>query len=292
MSTQQTTPQEHTAAPQQQQPQSKLSLLDQVTSVTEQSTKERLILQSAGLDFQQRVATMFARSGLFADVKGASETESIAKAMVKIQLGESMGFSAAESMTGIDLIQGRIAVGANLRAARMQRAGYSWPRMQCTDEGCYIPLEFQGKPMLHQRVDPEGNLVVDKDGNPVMVQAVVSFKKSDAEKAGLATKENYRKDPSSMYFARAITRAQRRYAPGVLGVDVLDTYEAREIPPESGWSESPAAPVVERPAPEKLADKIRAQQKRKEAAAEAGTRMAAEAAEQSGEVKSEQEDLF
>ena len=191
--------------------------------------RDELIIQRAKLDYSQRLAKMFAYSGCFADVKDQREDVSIAKALVKIKLGESMGFSEAEAMTGIDIIQGRVAVGASLRAARMQRAGYSWPNMICTDEGCWVPLVFQGQPMMQQKVNAQGEIELNKDGSPVMVQVVVSFTLRDAQKAGLAGKDNYKKDPSSMYFARAITRAQLRYGPGVLGVDILDTYEAGEI---------------------------------------------------------------
>lgn len=67
---------------------------------------------------------------------------------------------------------------------------------------------------------------------------------------------------------------------------------AAEFYPDEDGGEIDPEPVPATPAPEKLADKIRAQQKRKEAALEAGTRMAAEAAEQPGEVKGEQEDIF
>ncbi len=193
-----------------------LAALDGVISETERAAKERLILRRAELDYKQRLASAFAKSGCFADIKGQSEAEAIAKALVKIELGEAMGFTPAESMTGIDIIQGRVAVGANLRAARMQRAGYSWPEMVLNETGCWIPLRLNGKTML------------DGEGNPVMV----AFTKSDAQTAGLAGKDNYKKNPRNMYFARAITNAQRWYAPGVLGIDVLSIEEARDLPRE------------------------------------------------------------
>ncbi len=199
---------------------------------THAAERDQMILLRAKLDYAQRLAKMFAFSGCFADIKDQREDVSIARALVKIKLGESMGFTEAEAMTGIDIIQGRVAVGASLRAARMQRAGYSWPQMIVNDKGCWIPLAFQGAPMMQQKVDERGQAVFDQ-GKPVMTQVVVSFDLKDAQLAGLAGKDNYKKDPSSMYFARAITRAQRRYGPGVLGVDILDTYEARDIAAEA-----------------------------------------------------------
>ena len=58
------------------------------------------------------------------EVQHVPPEQAIALAFVKIELGASMGFSAAEAMTGIDFVQGRLAVGAQLRGARMQRAGF------------------------------------------------------------------------------------------------------------------------------------------------------------------------
>ncbi len=193
-----------------------LAALDAVISESERAAKERLILRRAELDYKQRLATAFAKSGCFADIKGQSEPEAIARALVKIELGEAMGFTPAESMTGIDIIQGRVAVGANLRAARMQRAGYSWPEMILNETGCWIPLRLNGQTM------------VDGEGKPVMV----AFTKSDAQTAGLIGKDNYKKNPRNMFFARAITNAQRWYAPGVLGIDILSIEEARDLPRE------------------------------------------------------------
>jgi hypothetical protein len=203
---------------------------DMLSMVTGSRADERdqLILMRAKFDYAQRIAKLFAVSGCFADVKDTREEVAIAKALVKIKLGESMGFTEAEAMSGIDIIQGRVAVGANLRAARMQRSGFSWPQMIVNDKGCWIPLMFKGEPLMHQKVDEDGQTVI-VNGAPVMVQVVVSFTLKDAQLAGLSAKDNYKKDPSSMFFARAITRAQRRYGPGVLGIDILDTYEAGDL---------------------------------------------------------------
>lgn len=205
------------------------SLLDRIVSESRTERRDELILKREELNYKQRLAKMFANANCFADVdkddKGNyfEESVSIARAMIKIELGESMGFTAAESMTGIDIIKGRPAIGASLRAARMKKAGYSWTQMVCNDKGCWIPLEYQGEPMMHRKTDADGKMTDEK------VQVVVSFTEADAQRAGRMKNDNYQKDPSSMFFARAITRAQRRYGPEVLSADILDTYEAREV---------------------------------------------------------------
>ena len=169
-------------------------------------------------EMNQRQARLYCMSGLFGDIKGKSETEAVAQAFVKIELGASMGFTSAESMTGIDIIQGRLAIGAQLRGARMQKAGFSWVFLQHDDKGCEIALFYQGKPVP----GPNGK------------QATVGFNENDAKLAGLLGKDNYKKHPKNMYFARTITNAQRFYAPGVLGgADILSAEEAMDLPPAS-----------------------------------------------------------
>jgi hypothetical protein len=188
-------------------------------------------------EFHQRSAKLFATSGLFTDIKGQTEQQAIAQAYVKISLGESMGFNPAESMTGIDIIQGRVAVGANLRAARMQRAGYAWDMLQLDDKGCRLRLKLNGKALMCEYMNPETGEVSD-------VPVVVSFMLEDAIKAGLAGKDNYKKNPRNMFFARAITNAQRWYAPGILGADILSTEEAQDLEPNAGQDAGLTAKAV------------------------------------------------
>lgn len=159
----------------------------------------------------QRMAKLFALSGCFADVKGSSVEQQIAKAYVKIALGEAMGFSPAESMSGIDLIQGKPAIGAHLRAARMAAAGYRWSIDRLDAEGCELTVH---------RGDRKLGRVV--------------FVKADAQRMSLLGKDNWKKNAEDMYFARAITRAQRRFAPEALQAYVMDPDEARMAAEEDG----------------------------------------------------------
>lgn len=182
------------------------------TAVTlrEDRDVQSLTPEAERFKIEQRMARLFVTSGLFRDIAGTTPEQAIAQAWVKIALGSSMGFSPAESMQGIDIIQGRPSVGAQLRAARMQRAGYSWKIEQLDNKGCRLRI-FCGEQDLGEAI----------------------FMEEDARNGGLLSKENWKKDPTSMYFARAITRAQRRFAPGVLSLDVVSSEEAIDIgPPE------------------------------------------------------------
>jgi hypothetical protein len=123
-------------------------------------------------------------------------------------------------------VQGRIAVSAQLRAARMQRAGFEWDILELGDQGCRLLLKKNGAPIVTR--------MVDGSGEEIEVPAIVSFTAEDAKRAGLAGKDNYQKYKPDMFFARAITRAQRWYAPGVLSLDVMSTEEVLSEPGLSG----------------------------------------------------------
>ena len=213
-----------------QQPQQQASpAVDNTPSILQAAIKatETRLPEVQMFELHQRQARLFALSGLFADIKGQTIEEAIARAFVKIDLGESMGLSAAESMTGIDLIQGRVAVSANIRASRMQRAGYDWDILQLDDKGCRLQMKFKGQLLMRQ----------DSDGRKV--PAVVSFTQDDATKAQLIGKEMFKKYAPNMYFARAITNAQRWYAPGVLTLNILSSEEAMDVADGDFSSHSP-----------------------------------------------------
>jgi hypothetical protein len=215
------------------------SLLDEVISSGRfGAERERLRFEEERFTFQQRRARLYAKSGLFAGQKDLTEEQAIAQAMVRIELGASMGFSEAEALQGIRVINGETSIAAALRAARMQAAGYSWSvewlGTEDNCEGCRLWLSFKGHPM------------VDPAGNPVSV----AFTKTDATKmlttlwengnkkrASILEKENWKMSPRNMYFARAVTNAQRFYAPGVLSVNLPSIEEAQDFSDSRGQAE-------------------------------------------------------
>ncbi len=203
----------------------------------------KLRFEEQRFNFQQRRAKLFAVSGLFS-IKNQSMEESIAQAMIKIELGESMGFSPAESLQGIHVISGATAVSAALRAARMQSAGFDWDvdwfgtEDKCT--GCRLWLKLNGRPMLKPARDEAGTPIL-RDDKPVMEQVSVSYRETDAAKmmttlwedgnkrrASILEKENWKMNPKNMYFARAITNAQRFHAPKVLSINLPSVEEAMD----------------------------------------------------------------
>lgn len=243
------------------------SSLDQAIAETERRLKERLLLQREDFGHKQRLARLFAVSGCFQDIKTKNipEEQAIAQAFVKIELGESMGFTAAESMQGVHLISGTPAVNAQLRAARMQRAGFSWEIDWFYDDkgfctGCRLWLYRNGKPILKPARNEAGEPLVI-DGKVQMEQVSVAFLRRDAERlmtkiwdqgdgkpprtASVLEKDNWKNTPANMYFARAVTNAQRWYAPGVLSGDIPSTEEAMDFDPPINRAEAATSEQAE-----------------------------------------------
>lgn len=135
----------------------------------------------------ERAARAMANSGFFQDAKQANQ------AIVKILAGQELGFGPFASMTGVAIIQGKPAVGANLQAAAVKRTGkYNYRVLEMTNESCELEFYEAGKAVGKSRFDM-----------------------GDASAAGLAAKENWKKWPRNMLFARAISNGVKWYAPDI-----------------------------------------------------------------------------
>ena len=64
-----------------------------------------------------KLAEVMAKSGFFTDARDA------AQAVVKVLAGAEMGFGPVSSMTGVNIIKGKVSIGANLMAAAVRRSG-------------------------------------------------------------------------------------------------------------------------------------------------------------------------
>ena len=254
----------HQTPSQAQEPEVPRPTLETVIQETERRRAE-LGFKTELFEFTQRRAKLYAISGLFGSIKDLTLDQAISQAMVRIDLGEGMGFSAAESMQGIDIIANRPAISSALRAARMQAAGFSWSLQWHKEKGecagLTLWLNYRGKPLLETKRKDDGTPIMSEDGEPVMEQAHVSFRKSDAEWMKTTIWEDGQKKRvtllqkwihgggatlEDLYFARAITRAQRRYAPAVLSTSILSIEEAMDLDAEP-VRYATAAPTEEKP---------------------------------------------
>lgn len=152
----------------------------------------------ATYDDVEKAAKAMAASGFFQDTKQASQ------AIVKILAAREIGFGPFAGMTGINIIQGKPAFGANIMAAAVKRSGrYNYRVTEMSDKACVIEFMelFSGK------WQPAG---------------VSSFTVEDARKAGT---KNTDKFPRNMLFARAMSNGVRWYCPDVMNGSVVYTPE-------------------------------------------------------------------
>jgi len=123
-------------------------------------------------------------SGYFQDAS------KISQAIVKVLAGREMGFGPIAAMTGIHIIKGKPAVGANLMAAAVKsHQRYDYRITQIDDNAVVIQFLDNGKPCGES-----------------------SFTAADAKRAGT---QNMGKFPRNMLFARAMSNGVKWFCPDV-----------------------------------------------------------------------------
>lgn len=140
-------------------------------------------------DTMQQMSMALYKSGYFKDVQNE------AQAIVKVMAGQELGLPPFASMAGIHIIKSKPVLGANVIATLVKNdPRYDFRVIECDDEHCLINW-------------------YETDG----LRGTSSFTIVEAKNAGLTGKDNWRKYPSDMLFARAISRGARRFAPGIFG---------------------------------------------------------------------------
>ncbi len=134
----------------------------------------------------QAAAQVLYKSRYFSDVQDE------AKAIVKVMAGAELGLPPFASMSGIHIIQGKPALGANVIATLIKNdPRYNYRVLEHTDSVCRIQFYEDGQPC-----------------------GVSEFTARDAQKAGTKNMDKY---PKNMLFARAISNGAKWYTPGIFG---------------------------------------------------------------------------
>lgn len=153
-----------------------------------------------------------------------------AQAIVKVLAGRELGFGPIASMTGVNIIKGRVTLSANLMAAAIKRTGkYNYRVAEHTDQVCELHF-FEG-----------GELV-----------GVSRFTMDDARTAGLTENTTWRKFPRNMLFSRAISNGAKWYCPDIFGGPVYTPDELGEDVDEDGniiEAKPRPVPALDLPAP-------------------------------------------
>lgn len=149
-------------------------------------------------DETMSLGDLLAKSGFFPDSRTA------AQAVVKVLAGREIGFGPIASMTGINVIQGRVSLSANLIAAAIKRSGkYDYRVKDMTIDRCEIDF----RELVSGKWEVIGNSV---------------FTRTDANAAGT---KNMDKFARNMLFARALSNGARWYCPDIFGGPVYTPEE-------------------------------------------------------------------
>lgn len=175
------------------------------------------------------IADSFAQSGMFPDIKSASQ------AAVKIQAGKEFGIQPFAAMTGIHIIQGKPVIGAGLMASRVKASGRYDYRVTAHDEKVCSIEYFAVNGAKKESI------------------GVSTFTIEDARKAGT---KNLDKFPKNMLFARAMSNGVKWYTPDIYDVPVyvpeeMPTAEPTDATPISVETTAPNAetqtPTIKQP---------------------------------------------
>lgn len=148
------------------------------------------------------LAQAMVASGYFPDVRHVSQ------ALVRLVVGQKLGLSPFEAMTGIYFVNGKLAMSASLLASLIKRSGrYDYRVVELSNEQCVIRFfERRGEGW-----EPIGESI---------------FTLSDARRAGLVRPgSGWEKYPRNMLFARALSNGARWFCPDA----ILGSYELSEL---------------------------------------------------------------
>jgi len=160
------------------------------------------------------LGSVLAKSGYFSDTRDA------AQAIVRVLAGRELGIGPIAAMTGVYIVKGRVAIGANLMAAAVKRSGkYNYKVLEHSDSVCKITF-YEGKEIIGES----------------------AFTLADAKKAGT---QNLDKFPRNMLFARAMSNGVRWYCPDVFDTAVYTPDELRnDTQAHATYEPIPPAPPV------------------------------------------------
>lgn len=151
-----------------------------------------------------------------------------ANVLIAVNLGQAMGLGPAESLYRINVIQGKPTASAELIAAQVRKAGH---KLRIDKDEARQSVTAT----IVRCDDPDYPISETRDA-------------AWAKAMGLASKDNYRKQPMTMLTWRAITAAAREACPEALYGVAYTPDEMTDMQPEPRAAEASAAPRSAAPA--------------------------------------------
>jgi hypothetical protein len=205
--------------------------LEQVRN-TQVALDPAVVLTRAELNF---FADMVVMADLIPFDRNTSKEVQKFRVMSKIVAGAAHRFDPISSQENLHVIQGRVVLSARGMAIKLRRTGRYDTRVEKLDEtGCKLAV-----------------LEKDNTGKWIL-KGHVEFNREHADKAGLLKSNSamYDKWGEDMFYANAIKRVCRRFAPEVLDTEPMDYRLSKESAAADAQAFQPApAPVHQIAAP-------------------------------------------
>lgn len=158
---------------------------------------------------------------LLIDSKLIPSTLKTPDAVVAVILqGRELGFGPITSVNNINNIQGKPTLGVHAIAAKLAQAGLTYQLIK--DYEPETKTDAEGKETIVDRVT---TFRFFRMWNGRVIENDVSYRWSEATKAGYTTKDNWLKMPRIMMRTRALTVGARLVAPEA----ILGLYETSEL---------------------------------------------------------------
>lgn len=202
-------------------------------------SSEIAIITPKNLEESERLSVTLAKSMLLPhDLKGKPSD-----VLAIILTGAELGLAPMQAVRGIQVIKGKPSLSADLMAALCKRR---------KDVCEYLtPVELTAEKAVYE---------TKRVGDPK--PTTMAFTIQDAQRAGLAGSDTYRKFPQAMLKARCLSAICRAVYPdvcmGLYDPDELAPAANVDTPPPLVEKDVTPAPVIEQPKTKALAEKIHA----------------------------------
>lgn len=186
--------------------------------MTKELTISKSQLPATTFEQDMSMASALVRSGLIQNFRTPEA------AYAAILYGREIGFSPMQSLHALNVIQGRVGISAAGLAALALKAGGTIQEVEHTDQVCTLELT-------------RGS-----------TKRQFTFTLKEAERMGLLTKDNWRKMPKAMLYARAVSIGVRYlFADHVLGLYSTEELQDSVLMQEPTKAAPPTVFIAEPP---------------------------------------------
>jgi hypothetical protein len=176
-------------------------------------------------DLQKFLGTLITSKQLPSHIKTVAEAFTIA------QMGKELGFPTMQAFHYIIPIQGKLSLSAKAIGALLRKGGV---RYITQEDGVWVYADGSTstiiKPGDEKPIDQRTTILFLRDG----MEERCSFSWKDAEKQGLTTKDNWKRMPKEMLYARCVAKGANRIGSDLL----LGLYAIEELADSFSINES------------------------------------------------------